>query len=131
MSSNKNVAKKRSPRLVYGCSSSKSWLCMCDSMLAKRHSWRKFLCSLAKLGNYHNWPIRRKSLLDLDVIWTRNLLNWSQTLYHWAKKSVHSQLHNRDFWIFVILFAARCLFGPIKNLSRNNQFDRQPSDWLN
>ena len=130
MRSNKNVAKKRSPRLVYWCSSSNSWLCMCDSMLAKRQIWRKFLSSLAKLGNCHNWPIRRKSSLDLDVNWTRNLLIWSQTLYHFATKSVKSLLHNRDLWIFVILLAARWHFGPIRNLSRNNQFDRQPSDWL-
>ena len=126
MSSNKNVVKKRSPRFVYGFSSSKSWLCMCGSVLAKRHSWRKFFRSLTKLGNYHNWPIWRQSSLDLVVIWTRNLLIWRLTLYHLATKSVNSQLHNRDLWIFVILLAARCHFGLIKNLSRNNQIDRQP-----
>ena len=126
----KKLLKKRSPRLVHGSSSSKGWLCMCDSMLAKRHSWRKYLGSFAKLGNCQNWPIRRTSSLDLVVIWTRNLLTWSQTRYHWATKSVNWHLHNRDLWIFVILLAARCHFGPIKNLSRNNQFDRQPSDWL-
>ena len=130
MSSNKKVAKKRSPRLVNGSSSSKGWLWMCDSMLAKRHRWRKFLGSLAKLGNFHNWPIRRKSSLDILVIWTRNILIWIQTLYNLATKSVNSQLYNRGLWIFVILLAARCHFVPIKNLSRNNQFDPQPSDWL-
>ena len=126
----KRLLKKRSPRLVYGSSSSKGWLCMCDSMLAKRQNWKMFLGSLAKLGNCCNSPIRRKSSLELDVIWTRNFLIWSQTRYYWATKSFNSQLHNRDLWIFVILLAARCHFGLIKNLSRNNHFDPQPSRWL-
>ena len=130
MSSNKKFAEKRSPRLVYRSSSSKGWLCMCDLMLAKRQSWRKFLGSLAKLGSWHNWPIRQKSSLDLDVIWTRKLLIWIPTRYHCSAKSCISKLHNRDLWSFVINLAARCHFGPIRNLSRNNQFHRQPSHWL-
>ena len=130
LSSNEKVAKKRSPRLVYGSSSSKGWLCMCDSMLAKRHSWRKFLGSLAKLGNWYKLTTRQKSALDLNVVWTRKLRIWSQTRYHCAMKSFTSQLHNRELWTFVMIIAARCNFGPIKNLSRNNQFDPQPSHWL-
>ena len=104
--------------------------CVCMiRVLAKRHSWKKFLSSWAKLGNCYNWPIRRKSSLDLEVIWTRNLLIWSQTRYHCYTKSCISKLHNRDLWSFVINLAARCHFGPIRNLSRNNQFHRQPSHW--
>ena len=98
----KRLLKKLSPRLFYGSSSSKGWLCMCDLMLAKRHSWKKFLSSLAKLGNCHNWPIRRKSTPDFDVIWTRNLLIWSQSCHHFYTKSGNSQLHNRDLWFCYI-----------------------------
>ena len=105
--------------------------CVCVIRVpTKRQSWKKFLGSLAKVGNCCNWPLRRKFLLELDVIWIRNLLIWSQTRYHWATKSFSSQLHNRDLWIFVILLAARCHFVPIKNLSRNNQLDPQSSDWM-
>ena len=100
-------------------------------VLAKSVSWKKFLRSLAKLGNCYNWPIRPKSSLDLDVIWTRNLLIWSQTHYHCATKSGKTQLHNRDLWFFVMILAARCRFGPIKTLSRNNQLQWKPADWLN
>ena len=128
----KRLLKKRSPRLVYGSSSSKGWLCMCDSMLAKRQSWKMFLGSLAKLGNCCNSPIRRKSSLELDVIWTRNLMIWSQTSYRCAKKCLATHKCTTEIlWIFVILLAARCLFGPIKTLSRNNQFQWKSSDWLN
>ena len=100
-------------------------------VLAKSCSWKKFLSSLAKLSNCYNWPIRPKSSIDLDVIWTRNLLIWSHTRYHCATNSGSSQLHNRDLWVFVIILAARCRFDPIKTLSRNNQFQWKPSDWLN
>ena len=99
-------------------------------VLATRHSWKKFLGSLAKLGNCYNWPIGPKSSLYLDVIWSRNLLIWSQTRYLYATKSGNSQLHNRGLLVFVIILAARCLFGPIKTLSRNNQFQWKPSDGL-
>ena len=102
----------------------KGWLCMCDS------SSCKFYGSLAKLGNRYNWTNGPKSSLDLDVIWSRNLLIWSQTRYHYATKSGNSQLHNRDLWVFVITLAARCHFGLIKALLRNNQFHLKPSDWL-
>ena len=86
--------------------------------------------SLAKLGNSYNSPIGPKSLLDLDLILTGNLLIWSETRYHYATNSGNSQLHNRDLWIFVLILSARCHFGPIKTLSRNNQFHWKPSDWL-
>ena len=99
-------------------------------VLARSHSWKKFFGSLAKLGNCYNWPIGPKSSFDLDVIWTTNLLIWSQTCYHYATKSGNSHLHNRDLWVFVILIAARCQFGPNKTLSRNKQFHWKPSDWL-
>ena len=99
-------------------------------VLAKRNSWKKFLGSLAKLGNSYDWPTGPKYLLDVDVIWTCNLLIWSQTRYHCATKSGNSQLHNRDLWVFVLILAALCLFGPIKTLSRNNQFHWKPSDRL-
>ena len=105
--------------------------CVCVIRVpAKRNSWKKFLGSLAKLGNCYNWPIGPKSLLDLDVILTGNLLIWSQTRYHCATKSGSSQLHNRDLWVFVTILAARCRFGPIKTLSRNNHFQWKPSDWI-
>ena len=105
--------------------------CVCViRVLAKSRSWKKFLASLAKLGNSYNWPIRQKFLLGLDVLLTRNFLIWSQTRYHCSTKSVNSQLHNRDLLVFVIILAARCLFGPIKTLSRNNQFQWKPSDGL-
>ena len=90
----------------------------------------RFLGSLGKLGNCYNWTIGTKRSLDLDVIWTRNLLIWSQTRHQYATKPGNSQLHNRDLWIFVIILSARCHFGPIKTLSRNNQFHWKPSDWL-
>ena len=106
--------------------------CVCViRVLAKTLSWKKFRSSLAKLGNCYNWPIRPKSSLDLDVIWTRSLLIWSLTRYHCATKSGKTQLHNRDLWFFVIILAARCRFGPIKTLSRNTHFQWKPSDWLN
>ena len=105
--------------------------CVCViRVLAKSRSWKKFLGSLAKLGNSYNWPSRQKLLLGLDVVLTRNLLIWSQTRYHCATKSGNSQLHNREIWDSVILLAARCHFGPIKTLSGNNQFQWKPSDWL-
>ena len=105
--------------------------CVCViRVLAKRHTWKNFLGSLAKLGNCYNWPIRQKSSLDLDVIWTHNLLIWSLTRYRCATKSRNTQLHNRDLWIFVIILSTRCHFVPIKTLSRNNQFHWKPSDWL-
>ena len=90
----------------------------------------RFLGSLAKLGNCYNWTIGTKLSLGLDVIWTRNHLIWSQTRYQYATKSGNSPLHNRDLWIFVLILSARCHFGPIKTLSRNNQFHWKPSDWL-
>ena len=99
-------------------------------VVAKSYSWKKFLSSLAKIGNCYNWPIRPKQLLDVDVIWTCNLLIWSQARYRFATKSGNSQLHNRDLWVFVLILSARCHFGPIKTLSRNNQFHRKPSDRL-
>ena len=99
-------------------------------VLAELHSWKEFLGALANLGNCYNWPIWQKSSLDRDVIWIRNLLIWRQGRYHWATKSVNWHLHNRDLWIFVILLAGRCHFVPTKTLSRNNQFERQPSGWL-
>ena len=99
-------------------------------VLATRHSWKKFLGSLAKLGNCYNWPVGPKSSIYLDVIWSRNLLIWSQTRYLYATKSGNSQLHNRDLWVFVIILAARGQFGPNKTLSRNYQFHWKPSDWL-
>ena len=105
--------------------------CVCViRVLAKSRSWKKFLGSLAKLGNSYNWPSRQKFLLGLDVVLTRNLLIWSQTLFHCATKSGNSPLHNRDLWISVIILAARCHFGLIKALLRNNQFHLKPSDWL-
>ena len=98
---------------------------------AKSRSWKMFPSSLAKIGSCYNWPIRQKSSIDLDVIWTRNLLIWSQTRYLYATKSCFNPpLHNRDSWISVIKLAARCHFGSIKTFSRNNQFERQPSNWL-
>ena len=116
MSSIEKVAKIRSLGWFMGLQLQKVDCVFVIRVLAKRHSWRKFLGSLAKLGNCYNWPIGTKSSLDLDVILTRNILIWSQTLYHWATKSGNSQLHNRVLRIFVILLAARCHFGPIKIL---------------
>ena len=105
--------------------------CVCVIRVhAKSRSKNKFLCSLVKLGNCYNWPIWRKSSLDLDVIWTRNVLIWSQTRYNYATNSCKSKLHNRDLWVFVILLAARSHLGPMKTVSRNNQFQWKPSDWL-
>ena len=86
--------------------------------------------SLAKLGISYNSPLGPKSLLDLDLILTGNLLIWSQTHYHCATKSGNTQLHNRYLWGFVVILAARCHFGPIKTFSRNNQFHWKPTDWL-
>ena len=99
-------------------------------VLAKSRSWKMFLGFLPKLGNCYNSPIGTKSSLDLDLILTRNLLIWSQTRYPCATKSGNSQLHNRDLWVFVLILSARCHFGPIKTLSRNNQFHWKPSDRL-
>ena len=100
-------------------------------VLAKSRSWKMFPSSLAKIGNCYNWPIRPKSSIDLDVIWTRNLLIWSQTRYLYAtKSSFNAHLHNRDSWISVIKLAARCHFGSIKTLWRSNHFHLKPSDWL-
>ena len=106
--------------------------CVCViRVLAKSRSWKKFLGSLAKLCNSYNWPFGPKSLLDLDLILTRNLLGWSQARYHYATKSGNSQLHNRDLWVFVLILPALCHFGPIKALWRSNQFHLKPSVWLN
>ena len=99
-------------------------------VLAKSRSWKKFFGSLANLGNCYNWPIGPKSSLDLDVILTCNLLIWSQTRYHCATKSGNSQLHNRDLWVFVLILAALCLFGPIMTFWRSNHSHLKPSDWL-
>ena len=99
-------------------------------VLAKRHSWKLFLGSLAKLGNCYNWPIGPKSSLDLDVIWITNRLIWSQTRHLYATKSGNSHLHNRDLWTSVIILAACCHFSLIKALLRNIQFHLKLSDWL-
>ena len=104
--------------------------CVCVIRVpAKRKIWKNFLGSLAKLGNWYNWSTGPKYLLDVDVIWKCNLLIWSQTRNHCATKSGNSQLHNRDLWVFVIIFAARCHFAAIKTVSRNNQFQWKPSHW--
>ena len=66
--------------------------CVCVIRVLAKSRKKSFLCSLAKLGNCYNWRIRRKSSLDLDVIWTRNVLIWSQTCYHYSAKSGNSLL---------------------------------------
>ena len=103
-------------------------------VLAELHSWKEFLGALAKLGNCYNWTIRPKSSLDRDVIWIRNLLIWRQRRYHCATKSwqrtIAQQMHTSVSWIFAILLVGRCHFVPTKTLSKNNQFERQPSGWL-
>ena len=132
MNSNEKVAKKNVNLGWFMGVQVQKVDCVCViRVLAKSRSWKMLLGSLAKLGSCSIWPIGTKSLLDLDLTLTGNLLIWSQTRYHCATRSGNTQLHNREFWVFVITLAARCSFGPIKTLSRNNQFQWKPSDWLN